>query len=137
MSRLFVKSSDASFCCHSCLKSFFYNRFHDRCVRLKWKFSLGSLFRSNKYQMMECNLPGPFDVVCGKGPQCWFHSGNKFLRRLLLLNIDDYQAANTKAEKSYILHAIVQRVGSNGGRFLKKRNRPFPHYVVCGLKAAR
>ena len=59
--------------------------------------------------------PGPFDVLCGRGRKCYYHSGNEHFRTVVQTMIPNYQAANSKMEKGYILSVIVQSIRDRAG----------------------
>lgn len=63
-------------------------------------------------------LPGSRDVICGRGRSIWKSVGNIYFRRIILDSMDEYSAAETRAEKSSILSRIVSEVrkeSPNGG----------------------
>mmetsp|Transcript_14491 Transcript_14491/g.31625 ORF Transcript_14491/g.31625 Transcript_14491/m.31625 type:complete len:321 (+) Transcript_14491:287-1249(+) len=64
--------------------------------------------------------PSPFDVCCGRGKKNWNHEGNTIFRRLIRSNVQGYQDAIDKQEKSSIVISIVDTIRSQGGRFLKQ-----------------
>lgn len=66
--------------------------------------------------------PGPLDVICARGKQAYSHTGNKRLRVVIEMNLEKYNNASSKIEKSLIVSAIVDSVreaSSNGG-FIKE-----------------
>ena len=71
-------------------------------------------------------VPSDFDVVCGKGKDCFNRVGNRRFRELVAHNLDVYQAAQTKLDKSAIVISIVdavRRSSPNGGGFVRRNNQ--------------
>jgi hypothetical protein len=65
------------------------------------------------------DLPGPFDVLLGRGKPFHVHPGNQHLRALVDLIRDEYEGAQYGA-KPAIAAKIVASIKQNRGRFLKK-----------------
>lgn len=67
--------------------------------------------------------PGKFDVIIGRGKKCHSHFGNKRLKKIISLRLDEYSSSILQSEKSKILRAIVSQIRSsqshNGG-FVKQ-----------------
>jgi hypothetical protein len=63
--------------------------------------------------------PSATDVVCGKGKECFNHPGNKRFRDVIDANLNRYQSASNKMEKSAIVNEIVDLIRKdcsyNGG----------------------
>jgi hypothetical protein len=90
------------------------------------------------------------DVLCGRGKTSFNHgtyciaksacslrnwmlmvvivclptAGNKRFRDLITMSIPDYDMAETRLEKSLVVHSIVEGIRSAGGRFLKVDQAP-------------
>lgn len=66
--------------------------------------------------------PGHFDVLCGRGRRCYYHSGNEHFRSVVHRMIPNYNSATSKVEKGYILSVIVEeiRVRAGIGGFIKQ-----------------
>jgi len=67
--------------------------------------------------------PRKFDVIIGRGKKCHCHFGNKRLKKIISLRLDEYSSSILQSEKSQILRAIVSQIRSsqshNGG-FVKQ-----------------
>lgn len=66
-------------------------------------------------------LPGPNDVLMGRGKKCYQHIGNVKFRDIVALKLDEYSLAKTKQDKSTILATVMAEIRNkscNGG-FLK------------------
>lgn len=67
-------------------------------------------------------VPGPNDILLGRGKKCYKHVGNINFLNLVASKLDEYSAASTKLDKSQIIASVVstiQEQSSNGG-FLKQ-----------------
>lgn len=64
---------------------------------------------------------GEHDVICGRGRRCYDHIGNQRFRKMVAHCLDEYSAAATKLEKTFIICEIVVRVRQNSpnGGFVK------------------
>lgn len=70
-------------------------------------------------------VPGPNDVLIGRGKKCYQHIGNVNFHLLVSSKLNEYKAATTKVEKSVILASVVakiQEISPNGG-FLKQESK--------------
>jgi hypothetical protein len=63
---------------------------------------------------------GPNDVVCGRGKGSYNRPGNKQFRALVRTNVEEYQLAKSKLDKSMVFSKIVDKVRESG-RFVKQR----------------
>jgi len=59
------------------------------------------------------------DVLCGRGRFSFNHAGNKRFRDVVLESLEDYKNATSRYEKSIVVKAIMDKIQSEGGRFLK------------------
>lgn len=67
--------------------------------------------------------PGKFDVIIGRGKKCHSHFGNKRLKKIIMLRLDEYSRAILQSEKSQILRSIVSQIRNNPshkGGFVKQ-----------------
>jgi len=67
--------------------------------------------------------PGKSDVIIGRGKKCHSHFGNKRLKKIISLRLDEYSRAILQSEKSQILRAIVSQTRNNhpyNGGFVKQ-----------------
>jgi len=76
------------------------------------------------------------DVLCGRGKTAYHHSGNQSLQRDMVRRLEDFQAAESRFEKSIIVRDCIQCVLNRGGRFLKK-NASTGHWYPTGFNDAR
>eukprot|EP00977_Amphora_coffeiformis_P026882 scaffold31414_cov183-Amphora_coffeaeformis.AAC.1 len=76
--------------------------------------------------------PQQFDVLCGRGRKCYFHTGNEYFRQVVVSMIPNYNSATSKIEKGYILSVIVQKIRDRAGigGFIKKDNTNGQWYEV-------
>jgi hypothetical protein len=61
------------------------------------------------------------DVICGRGKKCFKHAGNENFRKILQENLKSYALAQTKTEKTFIIHELINTVHemTPRGRFVK------------------
>ena len=67
--------------------------------------------------------PSDWDVLCGRGKDCYNWSGNQRFRRTIEHCLKDYQQAGTKLKKSRIVVNVVEFVrmnNPNGGGFVRE-----------------
>jgi uncharacterized protein YigA (DUF484 family) len=69
-------------------------------------------------------IPGPFDVLLGRGKQSQENAGNLRYRNLIESYQERYENAR-KAEKTSIADEVVQMVKQCQGRFLKENHADF------------
>jgi hypothetical protein len=70
-------------------------------------------------------IPCEHDVLCGRGKNCYYHSGNQIFRKLIAENLEAYTLALTKKLKMQTVMRIVDTVIACGGRFLMQDNQGF------------
>lgn len=88
-----------------------------------------------KAELPEGYEPSPLDVLCGRGVECFNHSGNVAFRRVLEANLDRYTSARTKLEKSILVVEIVDMVRNSGGsvdsaKFLRMNHKTRRYYEI-------
>jgi len=80
-------------------------------------------------------VPGPYDVICGRGTRVKQHPGNVMFRQKIQEYLPAYAKANSKLQKSLIVSSVVEffRLRSNstsatgktsGGGFVKESATP-------------
>jgi hypothetical protein len=74
-------------------------------------------------------LPGPCDVICGRGKRSVHHPGNARFRLAILLHLDVYQEARTKIDKSLVVINIADSFKSVNGAFIKENAKKKGHWV--------
>lgn len=93
-----------------------------------------------KTYMPEGYEPSVLDVLCGRGVECFNHSGNVAFRKVIEENLDRYTMSRTKLEKSILVVQIVDIVRNIGGEdsawFLRKDHKVGKYYEI-GDDAAR
>ena len=64
--------------------------------------------------------PGEHDIVIGRSMKYYNHSGNKNLRNMVAVKLDEYSNAD-KSEKSFIITEVMEQIKqiSSYGGFLK------------------
>jgi hypothetical protein len=93
----------------------------DSCCALK-------LEKYNCYEMERLTsdfLPGPNDVICGRGKDVLQHSGNLQYRELINASLRSYNTTKSRLEKTLLVSAIIKQVEDScgeGGGFVKKVN---------------
>lgn len=65
-------------------------------------------------------VPGNYDVICGKGKECFNSIGNRRFRIIADLHLEKYSLATRKSAKSHIVSEVVHTIHGAGGRFIKK-----------------
>jgi hypothetical protein len=80
-------------------------------------------------------VPGPMDVLMGRGLRPKRCPGSLRLHHLLLENMDAYDAADSKFEKTVRAETVVQQMKDSGCRFLNVT--PDGLYTECDNLAAR
>ncbi len=58
----------------------------------------------------ETFLPGPFDVLCGRGRTCKDASGNKAYREIIMNHLQIYASSTTKLAKGQIISNIMDQI---------------------------
>ncbi len=76
----------------------------------------------NKKDMEESSSlsPNESDVACGRGKYRWNSKGNTRYKRIITKNLNRYEVASSKREKSKIVREVVRLVKRNKSRFLRK-----------------
>lgn len=77
-------------------------------------------------------MPSEYDVICGRGKECFEHVGNRRYRVTIDINLNRYAEAKTKLQKSVIVMSIVDQVKGNSpfGGFIKKDSATGKWYRV-------
>ena len=65
-------------------------------------------------------LPGPNDVVCGRGKGSYNRPANQRFRNMCQDSLPAYVKASVKADRSAIVTQIIEQIQSTGGKFLCK-----------------
>ena len=68
-------------------------------------------------------IPGPSNVICGRGKKTNSHSGNQFYQNLIRNTIPQYCQAISKHEKTMLVSDILMTIKTNGpdSGFIKKK----------------
>jgi hypothetical protein len=112
-------------------------------IVLPFNFTMNEMNDASNYGK---RIPLPFDyqlhdndVYCGRGTDCLNHVGNFRFRQIVLLNLDRYNSAKKKHEKSTILNEIVEyiRSSSSGVGFVTKDIETGRFYEVGDTYAVR
>jgi hypothetical protein len=77
---------------------------------------------------------GDNDVYCGRGSLCFNHVGNRRFRDIVDENLQRYNDATTKFEKSSIIYEVVDKIRNDGG-FVKKDSVNGQYYEVGDFHA--
>lgn len=92
---------------------------------------------SDKMELLDSNFkPGNYDVVCGRGKNCFNHVGNKHFRQMISSEsyLSRYYNTKTKFEKSTIIHEIIEAIhdlcSHTKSGFVKYDFRTQRYYVV-------
>mmetsp|Transcript_17569 Transcript_17569/g.40817 ORF Transcript_17569/g.40817 Transcript_17569/m.40817 type:complete len:279 (+) Transcript_17569:284-1120(+) len=84
-------------------------------------------------------IPGDYDVICGRGKDCYNHTGNRRFRIAIDMALKRYSDAGSKLQKSLIVMSIVDMFRSNsrfGGGFVRQ-DRASGLWYEIGDEAAR
>ena len=73
---------------------------------------------TNERQPESVCMPGPFDVISGRGRSLMSHQGNKVLRNLVEEHLGAYQEASRQDKK--VVSSQVVKLIKKKGRFLKE-----------------
>lgn len=65
-------------------------------------------------------VPGPFDVLVGRGRFIQEHVGNLRYRHIVESRMEKYEQATKRVEKTDLTAEVVKVVNEKGGRFLKQ-----------------
>jgi len=66
-------------------------------------------------------VPGPFDVICGRGAKVKLHPGNVLFRKKIQESVKAYADADSKIHKSLVVSAVVEFFLRRGtGGFVKQ-----------------
>jgi hypothetical protein len=65
-------------------------------------------------------VPGPFDVLVGRGRFIQEHAGNLCYRHIVESHMEKYEQATKRVEKTDLTAEVVKVVNERGGRFLKQ-----------------
>lgn len=95
--------------------------------------------RNSKYMTLlpEDFEPGDMDVLCGRGKRCFNSPGNQRFRKLVAARAEDYAAATTRTDKTFIVCSIVSEIrkASPKGGFVKKDSTTGRWYEVGDFNA--
>lgn len=95
--------------------------------------------RNSKYMTLlpEDFEPGDMDVLCGRGKRCFNSPGNQRFRKLVSARAEEYAAASTRTDKTFIVCSIVSdvRKGAPKGGFVKKDSTTGRWYEVGDFNA--
>lgn len=69
---------------------------------------------------MNKEYPSECDILLGKGPDCWNHTGNKQFRRVVAKYQEKYHSIECRSEKVKLVAEIVEEIRSFGSRFLRR-----------------
>eukprot|EP00546_Thalassionema_frauenfeldii_P003081 CAMPEP_0178932690 /NCGR_PEP_ID=MMETSP0786-20121207/22777_1 /TAXON_ID=186022 /ORGANISM="Thalassionema frauenfeldii, Strain CCMP 1798" /LENGTH=279 /DNA_ID=CAMNT_0020610049 /DNA_START=18 /DNA_END=857 /DNA_ORIENTATION=+ len=68
----------------------------------------------------DITTPGEKDILLGREPKSWNHEGNRRYREVILEHQKEYHAAAKRCIKTSIVASIVEKLTSEGCRFLKR-----------------
>lgn len=98
------------------------------------RFSSSAPVPAGKNTLPQDYDPGNYDVMCGKGKDCFNSVGNRRFRVIVDLHLEKYSLATKKSAKSHIVSEVVHTIHSAGGRFIKKEE---DRWVEISDSAAR
>jgi hypothetical protein len=64
--------------------------------------------------------PGPRDVICSRGADCFNNPGNKYFRSKLGEHLEEYSRAPNKMKKGIIVSSIIDEIREHGGAFVRQ-----------------
>ena len=71
-------------------------------------------------------VPTSKDVICGRGKSSYHHVGNRRFRVVIAMNLEKYVSAESKADKTQLVYAIVDRLreaNPQTGGFVKRDSK--------------
>ena len=60
-------------------------------------------------------IPGPFDVICGRGKDTLNHEGNKRYKKIVNSLLQKYASATNKFDKTLIVSEVIETVRYSTG----------------------
>jgi len=79
------------------------------------------------------HVPGPTDILLGRGKRNWSHPANKIFRQIVRTHAEHYKNAS-KPERTKIVSKILDEARDNGWNFLQKNDG---HWTSIGDTKAR
>lgn len=76
--------------------------------------------------------PSSSDVICGRGIESFRHVGNVAYRQIINDNLQRYNCATSKLQKSIIVMDIVEAIMNKSGKFVR-----FDHKAQCWFELAK
>lgn len=74
--------------------------------------------------------PSKYHVICGRGKKSYGHVGNQWFLTVVSSRINDYAKADTKQEKSEIVHKLVAEIRDAGG-FIRQDEQTGRYFRVA------
>ena len=71
----------------------------------------------------ENSLIHPYDILCGRSPECFNNVGNRRFRLTISLNLSRYVNATTRQDKSIVICSVVNTLRESGARFIKRKKK--------------
>jgi hypothetical protein len=71
-------------------------------------------------ELREGFQPGPRDVICSRGTDCFNNPGNRIFRTKLSEHLQTYSQASNKMSKGIIVSAIIDEIRDEGGAFVRQ-----------------
>lgn len=88
----------------------------------KTKVHRGQKSKSPKIMLPNDFLPGPKDILCGRGNVFSNHEGNRYFGRIIRANLKEYIKAANRPEKIKVVDDILLEIREHGARFAKVDN---------------
>jgi hypothetical protein len=72
--------------------------------------------------MAPCFVPGPYEILIGRGRRCTMHWGNQRFRQMIAMELEGYAAADCKRLKSSIIGRVLADIKKHSPHagFIKK-----------------
>jgi anaerobic ribonucleoside-triphosphate reductase len=79
--------------------------------------------------------PTDEDILCGRGRPCGKHPGNKKFSAAIKANLQTYDEASKRLDKSNLVASILRSLQENGARFIKQDRRTKKYHELSDGQA--
>lgn len=80
-------------------------------------------------------IPGPTDILCGRGNLCTYHEGNLYFGRIIQASLEEYVAARNRPNKIKVVDKILVKIKNSGARFAKLDKKSGQWYQLNDVQA--
>lgn len=75
-------------------------------------------------------VPGPLDILCGRGNIFSNHEGNRYFLKVIRASLKDYVDAKNRPDKIKVVDNILVMIKNSGARFAKRDNNSKQWYQL-------